>query len=76
MTDDARRMLADQFVLDTPPLHHFALADRLDVLRDLLLQDQCQTTAVVVGELKNERTNLRSRCCSMPSVSSGLRLPL
>lgn len=46
MTDQAA------FVLDTPALHHFALAERLDVLRDLLLQDECWTTCVVTGELK------------------------
>ena len=40
------------FVLDTPALHHFALAERLDVLADLLLQDDCWTTCVVTGELK------------------------
>jgi predicted nucleic acid-binding protein len=41
-----------RFVLDTPALHHFALAERLDVLQDLLLQDDCWTTCVVTGELK------------------------
>ena len=39
-------------MLDTPPLYHFALAERLDVLQDLLLQDECWTTCVVTGELK------------------------
>jgi predicted nucleic acid-binding protein len=44
----SRRVL----VLDTPPLYHFALADRLDVLRDLLLDWRCWTTSVVLGELR------------------------
>ncbi|RGC67112.1 hypothetical protein C5N14_20160 [Micromonospora sp. MW-13] len=39
-------------VLDTMVLNHFALADRLDVLRDLLLDADCWTTQVVMEELR------------------------
>ncbi|MGH3737642.1 MAG: hypothetical protein ACRDT6_18830 [Micromonosporaceae bacterium] len=40
------------FVLDTTCLCHFALADRLDVLRELLLGTECWTTAAVIEELR------------------------
>jgi predicted nucleic acid-binding protein len=33
-------------------LNHFARVDRLDVLRDLLIGDECWTTYVVLGELR------------------------
>jgi len=33
-------------------LNHFARADRLDVLRDLLISDDCRTTYVVIEELR------------------------
>jgi predicted nucleic acid-binding protein len=36
---------------DTMVLSHFARADRLDVLRDLLVERRCWTTVVVRGEL-------------------------
>lgn len=36
---------------DTMCLSHFARADRLDVLRDLLVERQCWTTNVVRSEL-------------------------
>ncbi|MFG1672893.1 hypothetical protein [Micromonospora sp. NPDC049282] len=39
-------------VLDTMLLSHFTLADRLDVLQDLLLDAECWTTQVVVEELR------------------------
>lgn len=38
-------------VLDAPGLSHFARADRLDVLRDLLVGRQCWTTETVLAEL-------------------------
>jgi predicted nucleic acid-binding protein len=38
-------------VLDTMCLSHFALADRLDVLRDLLIDHPCRTTGLVLDEL-------------------------
>lgn len=38
-------------VLDTMCLSHFARADRLDVLRDLLLGRRCWTTETVLAEL-------------------------
>ena len=40
-------------VFDTVVLNHFALAERLDVLGDLLLGSTCATTAMVIGELKS-----------------------
>ncbi|RSN63127.1 hypothetical protein DMH01_10985 [Amycolatopsis sp. WAC 04182] len=39
-------------VLDAMCLNHFARADRLDVLRDLLISDECRTTYVVIEELR------------------------
>ncbi|MEU8416671.1 hypothetical protein AB0C24_28090 [Amycolatopsis japonica] len=39
-------------VLDAMCLNHFARADRLDVLRDLLVSDECRTTYVVIEELR------------------------
>ncbi|WFE60979.1 hypothetical protein [Micromonospora sp. WMMD712] len=39
-------------VLDTMVLGHFTLADRLDVLHDLLIDADCWTTQVVVEELR------------------------
>jgi hypothetical protein len=39
-------------VLDAMPLIHFGRADRLDVLRDLLVDKDCWTTQVVVEELR------------------------
>ncbi|SCG45836.1 hypothetical protein [Micromonospora halophytica] len=44
-------------VLDTMVLSHFTLADRLDVLQDLLIDADCWTTQVVVEELS-------TICCS------------
>jgi predicted nucleic acid-binding protein len=38
-------------VLDTTALGHFARADRLDVLRDLLVGRRCWTTEMVLAEL-------------------------
>lgn len=42
---------AAPLVLDATCLSHFARADRLDVLRDLLLGRQCWTTQTVLAEL-------------------------
>jgi predicted nucleic acid-binding protein len=39
------------WVLDAMSLIHFGRADRLDVLRDLLVDKECWTTQVVVQEL-------------------------
>ncbi|MFI5486062.1 hypothetical protein [Micromonospora echinaurantiaca] len=39
-------------VLDTMVLSHFTLADRLDVLQDLLIDADCWTTQVVIEELR------------------------
>ncbi|MEU1885591.1 hypothetical protein ABZ491_08945 [Micromonospora rifamycinica] len=39
-------------VLDTMVLAHFTLADRLDVLQDLLVGTDCWTTQVVLEELR------------------------
>ncbi|WP_051724170.1 hypothetical protein [Micromonospora chokoriensis] len=39
-------------VFDTTVLHHFALADRLDVLADLVAEQRVATTAVVLDELR------------------------
>lgn len=39
-------------ILDTMPLAHFARVDRLDVLRELLVSDECRTTYVVLDELR------------------------
>lgn len=38
-------------VLDATCLSHFARADRLDVLRDLLVGRRCWTTEIVLAEL-------------------------
>lgn len=40
-------------VLDTMVLVHFALADRLDVLKDLLVGAECWTTQAVLEELRS-----------------------
>ncbi|GAA3834817.1 MULTISPECIES: hypothetical protein [Amycolatopsis] len=39
-------------VFDATCLSHFALAERLDVLHDLVLDDECRTTDVVRDELR------------------------
>lgn len=43
-------------MLDTMCLNHFALAERLDVLRDLVIDRECWTTGVVVEELRQGAT--------------------
>jgi predicted nucleic acid-binding protein len=40
------------WVLDAMSLSHFGRAERLDVLRDLLVDKECWTTQVVLEELK------------------------
>ena len=42
---------ASPLVLDATCLNHFARADRLDVLRDLLVGRSCWTTEIVLAEL-------------------------
>jgi hypothetical protein len=44
--------LTAALVLDATCLSHFARADRLDVLRDLLVDKPCWTTETVLAELK------------------------
>jgi hypothetical protein len=39
-------------VFDATVLHHFALADRLDVLASIVIGRPCATTAVVLDELR------------------------
>jgi hypothetical protein len=39
-------------VLDAMCLNHFARVDRLDVLRELLVGDECGTTYVVLEEVR------------------------
>lgn len=39
-------------ILDAMCLNHFARVDRLDVLRELLIGDECQTTYVVLDEIR------------------------
>lgn len=52
-------------VLDTMLLSHFTLAERLDVLQDLLIDTECWTTQVVIEELRAGaagRPELRATC--------------
>jgi predicted nucleic acid-binding protein len=46
----------DALVLDAMGLSHFALAERLDVFRDLLVGKECWTTRVVLEELRRGTT--------------------
>jgi hypothetical protein len=39
-------------VLDAMVLNHFARIDRIDVLRELLVGDECRTTHVVLAEIR------------------------
>ena len=50
MTEEAAAV-APVWVLDATCLSHFARAERLDVLRDLLVDKECWTTRVVLEEL-------------------------
>ncbi|MEV4810071.1 hypothetical protein [Micromonospora avicenniae] len=54
-------------VFDTTVLHHFALADRLDVLANMVMRRPCATTPVVLAEL-------RSGTERHPALSSALEL--
>ncbi|MEV4384111.1 hypothetical protein AB0J68_00030 [Micromonospora sp. NPDC049580] len=54
-------------VFDTTVLHHFALADRLDVLADLIVGRRAATTAVVLDEL---RTSAQRE----PALTAALKL--
>ncbi|WP_088986161.1 hypothetical protein [Micromonospora chokoriensis] len=47
-------------VFDTTVLHHFALADRLDVLADLVAGQRVATTAVVLDELRTNSERERA----------------
>lgn len=50
-------------VFDTTVLNHFALAERLDVLADLIIDQVCATTALVLDELRigaERKTELRA----------------
>jgi len=49
---ESERVIAQVLVLDAMSLIHFGRADRLDVLRDLLVDKDCWTTQVVLGELR------------------------
>lgn len=40
------------WVIDAMCLSHFARAERLDILRDLLVDKECWTTRVVLEEVK------------------------
>ncbi|MGX1615970.1 hypothetical protein ACWIF8_19020 [Micromonospora chalcea] len=40
-------------VFDTTVLHHFALADRLDVLANMVAESSCATTSIVLDELRS-----------------------
>jgi predicted nucleic acid-binding protein len=50
VTEEAAAV-APVWVLDATCLSHFARAERLDVLRDLLVDKECWTTRVVLEEL-------------------------
>lgn len=54
-------------VLDAMGLDHFALADRLDVFRDLLIGSECWTTVVVEAEL-------RTGAVTYPALDAALTL--
>jgi predicted nucleic acid-binding protein len=49
---ESERVIAQVLVLDAMPLIHFGRADRLDVLRVLLVEKDCWTTQVVLEELR------------------------
>lgn len=51
MTSGSLEEIPRVLVLDTTCLSHFARADRLDVLRGLLTDDECWTTRAVLQEL-------------------------
>ncbi|MEV0807411.1 hypothetical protein [Micromonospora sp. NPDC050200] len=55
------------WVFDTTVLNHFARADRLDVLANMVIGRPCATTAVVLDEL-------RSGAERHPALSSALEL--
>ncbi len=50
MTEQAA-VVNEVWVLDGMCMSHFARADRLDVLRDLLVDKECWTTQVVLEEV-------------------------
>ncbi|WP_061294975.1 hypothetical protein [Herbidospora cretacea] len=56
-------MTPTPLVFDAPCLNHFALADRFDVLRDLMVGTECMTTEIVRAEIRDglpDRPLLRS----------------
>ena len=50
--DRASAAVTPVWILDAMCLSHFARAERLDVLRDLLVDKECWTTQVVLEELR------------------------
>ena len=58
----AASAIAAPLVLDATCLSHFARADRLDVLRDLLVGKECWTTEIVLAELNRCATGHRLPC--------------
>ena len=64
---DAHQAQRASLVLDAMCLNHFARVDRLDVLRDLLDQEDCLTTHVVLDEV-------RAGVSRHPSLASALQL--
>ena len=54
-------------VFNTTVLHHFALADRLDVLANMVAESSCATTSIVLDEL-------RSGAVRHPMLTSALEL--
>lgn len=58
-------MIDEPLVFDTTCLSHFARAERLDVLHDLVLDHKCMTTDVV-------RAELRTGLGNFPELSTAL----
>jgi len=56
-------------VFDASPLIHFARADELEALRDLVKVFECVTTKAVLGELRNGAERIRRS--ATPSISTG-----
>ncbi|HEX7745477.1 MAG TPA: hypothetical protein VF462_09480 [Micromonosporaceae bacterium] len=56
------RQLVDDplLVFDTTVLHHFALADRLDLLASIVIGQSCATTTVVLDELRSSLAQNRA----------------
>lgn len=56
----------DVLVLDASPLVHFARADQLGALRDVVKNFECVTTKAVLGELRKGSSAIRR---SVPPLS-------